>query len=187
LSAYRLVLNYTFALCVGRSVRCVISCHRKRCYWFYVLFPVLPLYSRSLDFNPRSHTRFVALGQVFFSPILFRFPLPIILSLRQTDPLPAPEVYGSPDQVAHYEGAEKSLALKENKQRDWKNVFTLHISPRAPHTYDVVVLSSLTHTRKILLVMLQIGKAKKLISTPTYYILDLEVQGFTSDPALGWW
>jgi hypothetical protein len=31
-------------------------------------------------------------------------------------------------------------------------------SPRAPHTYDFVVVTSLTHSRKILLVALQIGK-----------------------------
>jgi hypothetical protein len=33
-------------------------------------------------------------------------------------------------------------------------------SPWAPHTYDFVVLTSLTHTRRILLVVLQTGKAK---------------------------
>jgi hypothetical protein len=43
-----------------------------------------------------------------------------------------------------------------------KNVFTLHIPPWAPHTYDFVVLTSLTHPRKILLVVLQIGKVKDL-------------------------
>jgi hypothetical protein len=35
-------------------------------------------------------------------------------------------------------------------------------SSRAPYTYDFVVLTSLTHPRKILLVVLQIGKAKDL-------------------------
>jgi hypothetical protein len=40
-----------------------------------------------------------------------------------------------------------------------KIVFTY--SPRAPHTYDFVVLTSLTHIRKILLVVLQIGKQEK--------------------------
>jgi hypothetical protein len=30
--------------------------------------------------------------------------------------------------------------------------------PSSPHTYDFVVLTSLTHPRKILLVVLQIGK-----------------------------
>jgi hypothetical protein len=43
-----------------------------------------------------------------------------------------------------------------------KNVFTLHIPPWAPYTYDFVVLFSLTRPRKILLVVLQIGKAKDL-------------------------
>jgi hypothetical protein len=38
----------------------------------------------------------------------------------------------------------------------------LQIPPRAPHTYDFVVLTSLTHPRKIILVVLQIGKAKDL-------------------------
>jgi hypothetical protein len=35
-------------------------------------------------------------------------------------------------------------------------------SPWAPHTYDFVVLTSLTHPRRILLVALKIGKAKDL-------------------------
>jgi hypothetical protein len=56
------------------------------------------------------------------------------------------------------------LYKENNKLRDWKNVFTLHIPPWAPHTYDFVVLTSLTHPRKILLVVLQIGKAKDLSS-----------------------
>jgi hypothetical protein len=34
--------------------------------------------------------------------------------------------------------------------------------PWAPHSYDFVVLTSLTHPIKILLVVLQIGKAKDL-------------------------
>jgi hypothetical protein len=54
------------------------------------------------------------------------------------------------------------LYKENNKLRDWKNVFTLHISPLAPHTYDFVVLTSLTHPRKIILLVLQIGKAKDL-------------------------
>jgi hypothetical protein len=52
------------------------------------------------------------------------------------------------------------LYKENNKLRDWKNVFTLHIPPWAPHTYGFVVLTSLTHPRKILLVVLQIGKLK---------------------------
>jgi hypothetical protein len=39
-----------------------------------------------------------------------------------------------------------------------KDVFTLHIPSWAPHTYDFVVLTSLTHPRKIILFVLQIGK-----------------------------
>jgi hypothetical protein len=50
------------------------------------------------------------------------------------------------------------LYKENNKLRDWTNVFTLHILPWAPHTYDFVVLTSLTHPRKILLVVLQIEK-----------------------------
>jgi hypothetical protein len=44
---------------------------------------------------------------------------------------------------------------------------------QAPHAYDFVVLTSLTHPRKILLVVLQIGKAEDL-SAPLH-ILDLSV------------
>jgi hypothetical protein len=44
-----------------------------------------------------------------------------------------------------------------------KNVFTLTYSPlNYTHTHDFVVLTSLTHPRKILLVVLRIGKAKDL-------------------------
>jgi hypothetical protein len=53
------------------------------------------------------------------------------------------------------------LYKENNKLQDWKNVFTLHIPPWAPHTYVFVVLTSLTHPRKNLLVVLKIGKAKE--------------------------
>jgi hypothetical protein len=72
---------------------------------------------------------------------------------------------------AKYEGLISLWLCKENKKlRDWKNIFTLHIPPWAPHTYGFVVPTSLTHPRKILLVVLQIGnrKSQRLISTPTY-------------------
>jgi hypothetical protein len=72
-----------------------------------------------------------------------------------------------------YEGADKSVAFLRNKLQDWKNVFTLYIPPWAPHTYDFVVLTSLTHPRSILLVELQtgkqvIGKAKDLSASLVY-------------------
>jgi hypothetical protein len=54
------------------------------------------------------------------------------------------------------------LYKENNKLLDWKNVFTLHIPPWAPQTYDFIVLTSLTHPRKILLVVPQIGKVKDL-------------------------
>jgi hypothetical protein len=50
------------------------------------------------------------------------------------------------------------LYKENNTLRDWKNVFTLYIPLWAPHTYDFVVLTSLTHPRKIILVVLQTGK-----------------------------
>jgi hypothetical protein len=46
---------------------------------------------------------------------------------------------------------------KENKLRDWKSVYSAY-SPWAPHTNDFVVLTSLSHSRKIILFVLQIGK-----------------------------
>jgi hypothetical protein len=60
--------------------------------------------------------------------------------------------------AGHIRGeAGKSLVCKEdNKLRDWKNVFTLDI-PLELHTL-MTVLTSLTHPRKILLVVLQTGK-----------------------------
>jgi hypothetical protein len=63
------------------------------------------------------------------------------------------------DRILLIPGGLVSLWLyKENKLRDWKNVFTPHIPAWAPHTYDFVVLTSLSHTRKILLILLLIGK-----------------------------
>jgi hypothetical protein len=46
-----------------------------------------------------------------------------------------------------------------------KCIYSTH-PPWSPHTYDFVVLTSLTHPRKILLLVLQIGKTKDL-SAPT--------------------
>jgi hypothetical protein len=52
-----------------------------------------------------------------------------------------------------------------------KNVFILHIPPWAPHTYDFVVLTSLTHPRIFFMMQvgkLEIGKAKDLSAPHTY-------------------
>jgi hypothetical protein len=77
--------------------------------------------------------------------------------------------YSGHRRVARKDGREirgglisRWLYKENNKLRDWKNVFTLHIPPWAPHTYDFILLTSLTHQRKILLVVLQLGKAKDL-------------------------
>jgi hypothetical protein len=37
-------------------------------------------------------------------------------------------------------------------------MYSLYIFPLTSHTYDFVVLTSLTHPRKVLLVVLKIGK-----------------------------
>jgi hypothetical protein len=50
----------------------------------------------------------------------------------------------------------RGLYKENNKLLDCKNIFTPHIPP------DFIVLTSLTHTRKILFIVLQIGKAKDL-------------------------
>jgi hypothetical protein len=50
-----------------------------------------------------------------------------------------------------YKGNKQAPGLK-------KNVFTLYITARALLTDDFIVPTSLTHPRKILLVVLQIGK-----------------------------
>jgi hypothetical protein len=52
------------------------------------------------------------------------------------------------------------LYKENNKLRDCKNVFTLHILPRAQQILDFVVLTTLTHPKKILFVELQIGKGE---------------------------
>jgi hypothetical protein len=56
-------------------------------------------------------------------------------------------------------GADKSLDLYRKQAATGleKCIYSTY-SPWAPHTYNFVVLTSLTHTRKILLVVLQIGK-----------------------------
>jgi hypothetical protein len=46
----------------------------------------------------------------------------------------------------------------KKRTRNGTEKMYLHIPPRAPHTYDFVVLTSLTHPRKNILVVLQIGK-----------------------------
>jgi hypothetical protein len=60
------------------------------------------------------------------------------------------------------------LYEENNKLRGWKNIFTRHIPPWAPHTYDFVVLTSLTHPRKFLFGYAANRKSQRLISTPTY-------------------
>jgi hypothetical protein len=61
------------------------------------------------------------------------------------------------------------LYKENNKLQDWKNVFTLWV----PHTYDFIVLTSLTHPRKIVLVVLQIGKQEEPKTDQHPYILIL--------------
>jgi hypothetical protein len=46
--------------------------------------------------------------------------------------------------------------------RNRDNFTSLSIPSFVPHTYDFVVLTPLTHPRKILLVVLPIGKVKDL-------------------------
>jgi hypothetical protein len=67
------------------------------------------------------------------------------------------------------------LYKENNKLRDWKTVFTPHIPPWAPHTYGFIVLTSLSHPRKSLFVVLKIGsrKIRRLISTPTHVMYGL--------------
>jgi hypothetical protein len=102
---------------------------------------------RPSGFDPRSGSVGFVVDKLALGKVLsVYFGFPCQLSLHQM-------LY------SHLRGALISLWLyKENKLRDWKNIFTLHIPPWAPHTYGFVVLTSLTHQRKILLVVLQIGK-----------------------------
>jgi hypothetical protein len=74
------------------------------------------------------------------------------------------------------------LYKENNKLQDWKNIFTLHIPPWAPHTYDLVVLTSITYPRKILLVALQTihrwnRKSQTLISISMYNIHTYMLRG----------
>jgi hypothetical protein len=70
-----------------------------------------------------------------------------------------------PDRIFVWYNTRGLMSLwlyKENKLRDRKNVFPIHIPPlSSTHLW----LISITHPRKILMVVLQIGKAKDL-STP---------------------
>jgi hypothetical protein len=47
--------------------------------------------------------------------------------------------------------------IKKTTSYGIQNMY-LHSPSSAPHTYDFLVLTSLTHPRKIILVVLQIGK-----------------------------
>jgi hypothetical protein len=62
------------------------------------------------------------------------------------------------------------LARTSSNLLDW--TFTLHIPSWAPHTYNFVVLTSLTHLRKNILVVLEIGKAKDLSAPPRSIVSD---------------
>jgi hypothetical protein len=56
--------------------------------------------------------------------------------------------------------------IKKTRSYGNEKMYLLYIFPPwAPHTYVFVVLTSLTHPREILLVVLQIGKAKDLSAT----------------------
>jgi hypothetical protein len=56
-------------------------------------------------------------------------------------------------------GTDKSLALQRKQQATGlKKYIYCTYSPCAPHTYDFIVLTSLTQPRKILLIVLQIEK-----------------------------
>jgi hypothetical protein len=57
------------------------------------------------------------------------------------------------------------LYKENNKLRDSKNIFTLHIPPWAPHTYDFVILISLTHPWKKSFGCAANRKSQRLIST----------------------
>jgi hypothetical protein len=57
-----------------------------------------------------------------------------------------------------------------------KSIYSTH-SPWAPHTYDFAVLTSLTHPRKLILFVLQIGKAKNL-SAPLRRHCYLQMGGY---------
>jgi hypothetical protein len=58
-----------------------------------------------------------------------------------------------------YEGELLSFGfIKKTRSYGNEKTYLLYIFPPELHTYDFVVLTSLTHPRKILLVVLQIGK-----------------------------
>jgi hypothetical protein len=78
--------------------------------------------------------------------------------------------------ILTYDGGLKSLRLyKENKLWGWKKCTYSTYSPWVPHTYDFVVLTCLTYPRKILLVVLQIGKAEDL-SAALCILLHLQIE-----------
>jgi hypothetical protein len=61
------------------------------------------------------------------------------------------------------------LYKENNKLRDWKNVFTLHIPPWALHTYDFV-----NPFKKNSFGCAENSKSQRLISTPTYTFLTFQ-------------
>jgi hypothetical protein len=73
------------------------------------------------------------------------------------------------------------LYRENNKLRDWKKcIYSTYSTLSSTHTYDFVVLTSLTHQRKIIFVVLQIGKTKNL-SAP------LRIHLSRYAPPITWW
>jgi hypothetical protein len=88
------------------------------------------------------------------------FPFIIQSTIANPDRNVKNSVHSCVHTLKHIWGGLRSLWFykENNKLQDWKNVFISYIPPWTPHTYDFVVLTSLTRPRKILLVVLKIGK-----------------------------
>jgi hypothetical protein len=67
------------------------------------------------------------------------------------------------------------LYKEHNNLRNWKNIFTLHIPPWAPHTYNFVVLTSSTQKGKILSVVVQTTRPQLIWPPQCSKISSLEV------------
>jgi hypothetical protein len=71
--------------------------------------------------------------------------------------LGCPTIHGASMDVRR--GAKVFGFIKKTTSHGIENMYLFYIFPlSSTHTYDFVVLTSLTHSRKILLVVLQIGK-----------------------------
>jgi hypothetical protein len=146
--------NASLSLCTPHSVMCLHKYFRHNCHTYIHTYSHLNLITISISSFWEQFWRCLLINMCRTRTLLciYMYVTPYRTHgfVRRNEWIP----------LCYIRGGLISLWLykENNKLRDWKNVFPLHIPPWAPLTYDLVVLTSLTHPRQILLVVLQVGK-----------------------------